>query len=193
MVISDIEAAFTSHSLVAFVGQKFRQDKVTGLNVLLANKIHEKRLADVIILEADGARGRLLKGHKATEPVIPSRCNLVIAVVPIIVLGRTLNDSIGHRLERIESISGCRAGEPVTAQVIAKLLLQPDGYGHANPDTACFIPFINCVEDEKSQDAANRLVRVLLQAGIEKVVTGSARNKEVPAFLFSTNEVSNHV
>ena len=64
------------------------------------------RLADYVIVEADGAKRLPLKAHAAHEPVIPPEANQTILVVGASGFGRCVRQSTARRLPRRRS--ACR-------------------------------------------------------------------------------------
>jgi probable selenium-dependent hydroxylase accessory protein YqeC len=54
---------------------------------------------DLILIEADGAAGKPLKGWKETEPVIPLVTTKTIGIVDIQTIGCLIDRSLAHRLE----------------------------------------------------------------------------------------------
>lgn len=68
-------------------------------------------LADIVIVEADGAKGRLMKLHGEREPVIPPETELTVCVLSAAALGLPLGEA-AHRAERIGEVLGKRPEDP---------------------------------------------------------------------------------
>lgn len=130
----------------------------------------------VWIVEADGAAGRPLKGHRNDEPVLPATTGLVLAVVGIDALGRPLDERYVHRPGLIQAISGYHAEPLVTDTMIAALVTSPKGYRNHCPPEAQFLPVINKVETAAHMWQAERLAQEIMQnqASITTIVCGSA-------------------
>src|SRR5690348_6226319 len=62
------------------------------------------------LVEADGAKGRMLKAPADHEPALPPDAHLVLLLASAEALGQPLSDATAHRLERVEAITGLRAG-----------------------------------------------------------------------------------
>lgn len=77
-----------------------------------------EKLADYVLVEADGSKRLPLKAHEAHEPVIPSNANQVICVVGATGLGKPAREVV-HRAERFISITG---SEVATPKAVARLL-----------------------------------------------------------------------
>lgn len=102
-------------------------EKVIGLPPEWIDRLSEDRPDAFILVEADGAAGRLLKAPAKQEPVIPDRTSITIGVVNAGVIGLPLDDSSIHRLALVLSILGKQAGQLVEANDIASLALHPSG------------------------------------------------------------------
>jgi molybdenum cofactor cytidylyltransferase len=79
------------------------------------------------VIEADGARGLLLKAPADYEPAIPPCANVVCVVASLDAIGRPLDERTVHRVERVARIAGARAGSAITAAMIVDVLSHPEG------------------------------------------------------------------
>lgn len=79
-----------------------------------------------IILEGDGARGRLLKIPGPREPVVPESCHRLIGVMNLRAIGRELSADTVHRYELAVPFLGRKEGL-IEAGDLAALALHPDG------------------------------------------------------------------
>ena len=120
------------------------------------------RQASRLIIEADGARGRMLKLHGANEPVVPEDVQLVLIVAGMTALGQPLQ-AVCHRTERIGPVLGKSGEQPTTAADIADLLGAVDrsGFPHG-------IAILNRVTKEKDAEAVAR--RLWERYGIDSLM-----------------------
>ncbi len=153
------------------VGAREREDKLRGLEPDKIALLRE--LADCVLLEADGARGRSLKAPASYEPVIPDVTTLTIVLVGIDALGLPLDENIVHRLEEVRKITGAQTGTPITEELIAKTLVK--GYLDKIPRRSGRTFFINKVDDSQLRPAES-IGRALIAIGASEVVFGQARN-----------------
>ena len=79
------------------------------------------KLADYVLVEADGSRHLPFKAHLSHEPVIPACARQTIQVVGTWALGRPVSEAV-HRPERFVELSGCAMDDPVTPENLAKVL-----------------------------------------------------------------------
>lgn len=121
-------AVFLGRQLVAGAAAAARGDagKLGGLPALEAEDL--RALADVVLLETDGARGRPLKVHLPHDPCVPATADLALVVVGAAALAAPASAETVHRLERAPAPWGLREGEMPTPRQVARVLLAPDGY-----------------------------------------------------------------
>ena len=79
------------------------------------------KLADYVLVEADGSKHLPLKAHAPHEPVIPDCANQVIAVLGISGIGRPIREA-AHRPERYAALCGAAVTEIATLERAAKVL-----------------------------------------------------------------------
>jgi molybdenum cofactor cytidylyltransferase len=124
--------------------------------------------ADVrhVLVEADGSRMRPIKAPAAHEPVIPPEATLVVPVVGMDALERPLHTA-AHRPELIASILSeqyqVEETHPLTPEMVAALLLHPQGGLKGLPASARVIPTLNKVETPARLAAARQIARTLLR------------------------------
>ena len=124
------------------------------------------RLADFVLVEADGSRQRPLKAHAGHEPVIPACSRQVICVVGLSGLHRPVSESV-HRPELFCPMVGCTPEDEATPERVAQGLVREhlaDTY------------FLNQVESESAlQDV--EIIAFFLKSQGYSVVAGSQREK----------------
>ena len=128
-------------------------------------------LADVVLVEADGARRRPIKGTADHEPVLPEVATLVVAVGNIKAFGMPVGEEQVHRPELFSKLTGIGPGQSITARAFARALAE--GSLSAIPDGARPAALITGVLPGKSMADASVVTRELWRRGIEKVVLSS--------------------
>ncbi|MBI4320964.1 MAG: putative selenium-dependent hydroxylase accessory protein YqeC [Chloroflexi bacterium] len=129
---------------------------------------------DLVIVEADGAACKPFKAPADHEPVIPSCADVVVPIVGVDVVGQPICRETIHRPERVCAIGPAKMGEPVTVDVVARVLLHPLGLAKGAPDRARIVPLINKVDGPSSLAVARAIAGLLLAAGTDRVVIGRA-------------------
>jgi molybdenum cofactor cytidylyltransferase len=137
------------------------------------------------LVEADGARHRLLKAPAPHEPVVPSATTIFIPMADLDVLGKPLADEFVHRAGRAERLLSVPRGEPITPQLVARLLAHPGGGLKGAPDMARIVPILAWWRDDPLPDAALETADCLAtQPGIERVIVTRPTTEQ--AVLYGT-------
>ncbi len=79
------------------------------------------RLADYVLVEADGSRGLPLKAHLDHEPVIPACVGQIIQAVGLSGMGKAI-ETAAHRPEQYARLCGCGVTDIATPERMAKVL-----------------------------------------------------------------------
>jgi probable selenium-dependent hydroxylase accessory protein YqeC len=154
------------------LGRRVRPDKLEGIAPARVDALSV--LADVVLVEADGARGRSLKLPAAHEPVIPASTTLVIVVCALDVLGSPLDEERVHRVELVRAATGVEPGEAVDEDCVAAALRHADGYPSRIRRGMRAGVFLNKAEDDEAVAAGARLAARLIPP-YHWVAAGSAR------------------
>jgi len=97
-------------------------------------------VADLLLVEGDGAAGLPLKAHADHEPVVSARADLVVAVVAADAPGGPFDDTHVHRAHLARERLGKGADDRVTLLDVAALFFHPKGYLRGAPgEVAVFV------------------------------------------------------
>lgn len=132
-------------------------------------------LADVVLVEADGSRHRLLKGTADYEPAIPDATTLVVAVGNINAFGKPVAEEYIHRPGLFSELTGVGAGQSVTANAFARALAH--GSLGRIPESARPAALITGVEPGDSMAHASVVTRELWRMNVRQVVLTSIPEK----------------
>ena len=121
--------------------------KMTGLPKQIWNKVFS--MADIVLVEADGAKRLPLKIPNHTEPVLPKKCDFLVTVIGLSCLGKPLVQ-VCHRWE-ITSVFGYDANTIVTEEVAADILQK--GYqSYWKKYVGCvFANQVDCVNEKQAK------------------------------------------
>lgn len=153
------------------------ENKLIGLSTGCLNFLKQQNIADCIIFEADGSRGKPIKAPADHEPVIASECTMVIGVIGLDALYSPLNESTVHRADLFSEITGCPMNKPLSAEAIATILRYPQGIFKGAPTGARKVCLINKVDAETDLPAARSIAELLKEADIERVLLCSLKQK----------------
>jgi len=172
-VPSGLERELARGGLATLLGRRVRPDKLEGMRPERVDDL--ARCADLVLVEADGARGRSLKTPAEHEPVVPLSATLLVVVAALDVLGQPLAEAHVHRLDRVAAAAGRAPGSAVDEDVVVAALREPSGYPSRVPPRARAGVFLNKAEGEEALAAAGRIARRLVPP-YAFVVAGSARD-----------------
>jgi probable selenium-dependent hydroxylase accessory protein YqeC len=131
----------TQHPVV--IGSEISPDgKLKGLEPDIVNRLF-KELQIFTLVEADGARGKSLKGFSDYEPLIPSASAFVFAVIGADVLDQTVDESQVHRSAQFCAATGIDAGAAIKTTVLAKSYRQMHGIAIRQAPSAAVIAILN--------------------------------------------------
>lgn len=142
-----------------FVCTELTGDKVIGLDPESVDILFAMDSVDYVVVEADGARSRLIKAPDDHEPVIPQASTTVIVVVGAGALGRRLGE-VAHRLERIAALTGLTEDDVLTPNHVATILLHPGGGLKSIPPGASVVMAI-ANTTAANEPAVSRLAEIL--------------------------------
>jgi probable selenium-dependent hydroxylase accessory protein YqeC len=167
-----LEHALSGSRLVTLLGRRVRPDKLEGVSPERVDEL--ARWADLVLVEADGARGRSLKTPADHEPVVPGSTTLLLVLAALDVLGQPLGEGHVHRIDRVAAAAGRAPGSTVDEDVVVAALCDPAGYPSRVRSLARAAVFLNKAEDAEALAAAARIARRLVPP-YAFVAAGSAR------------------
>ena len=141
-------SAALSHSRVVCVGEAAEEGKLRAPRLSIETLA---RLADFVLVEADGAKGLPLKAHAAHEPVIPPCAQRVVTVVGIDGIGKPIGAAC-HRSARYAQLALADEEALVTPEIAARVLNAESGFDRV---------YINKVESAATYEAAQAMAKEL--------------------------------
>lgn len=143
----------TTSRVIAFAQPSERKGRRAGISLELVQTFKDEGRFDLLLIKADGARGRLVKAPAVHEPPLPDCVNTVIPVVSAKVIGQKLSEKNAHRPELITKVTGVKEHGIIKPVHIARLLAAPDG-ALKNTGSAQVIPLINMVDNGELEQLA---------------------------------------
>ncbi len=166
---SQAETAISGSGTAVLGSGMLSKDRIAGVEPAWFPSLSP--LADFVLVEADGARHRPLKGTADHEPALPDGTTLVVAVANISAFGKTVGEEHIHRPELFSELTGVGAGQSVTANAFARALAH--GSLRHLPDGALSAVLITGVEPGDTMANASVITRERWRMGISKVVLTS--------------------
>jgi probable selenium-dependent hydroxylase accessory protein YqeC len=162
---------FLGHSLL-------ESGKVRGIDPSLADELYQEKEVDYLIVEADGSAGRPVKAPAGHEPVIPDSATIVVGMLGLEALGQELSPEIVFRIDLFCKMAKIEERERLTAPVLSRLFLHPEGLFKGTPISAKRVAFLNKLdllsEEQKARDLADHILGEK-DSQVDRVVIGSIK------------------
>jgi molybdenum cofactor cytidylyltransferase len=145
--------------------------------------------SDVILIEADGARGLPLKAPKPHEPVIPPETTLVVPIAGLSALGQPLDEEHVYNPEAIDERYGFGLGNRIKSPWVAQVLRDEELGLRGVPEKARIVAFLNQTPMHGYLRARARLIAqfILKSERVHGVALGSTRGAD------PIHEVQRHI
>jgi probable selenium-dependent hydroxylase accessory protein YqeC len=163
-LLEQAAAALAIHQHITAAAGPAPEGKLRGLPREWIAELRNLAGETTVLVEADGARGRMLKAPAEHEPVIPIGADLVLLLASAEALGQPLSDAIAHRTERVAAVSGLHPGEPITPQALARLATHEQGLLKGAPGGAPAILVLTHVA-QQHPGAAEEAAQLALASG----------------------------
>ena len=175
-LLSETRKALASSDAVVLGSEKISKDRIGGLAPEVFDQLSS--LADVVLVEADGARDRAIKGTAVHEPLLPEASTLVVAVASIVALGKPVGDEYVHRPEVFSDLTGHGMGQSITATAFARALSK--GSLGKLPESARAAALVTGVTPGQAMSDAAAVARELWRLDLPKVVFASMSPTQDP-------------
>ena len=154
-LLNTTEEALRQYQRVTIAGSVLRTEKLAGLEPKQPYELLVKSGADAVIVEADGARHRMIKAPAEHEPVIPVRTNVALLLMNAEAINQPLSESIAHRPELVAKVTGINVGDILSPAVIARLMTSEQGALKHISETATSYLLITHASDSQKKLLVN--------------------------------------
>jgi probable selenium-dependent hydroxylase accessory protein YqeC len=158
-----------------------RPDLLLGVSPDFAATI-DRECFPLVLNEADGARSMSLKMPREGEPVLMKSSNYLVPVIGLDCLNKPLGPQTLFRWQIASERHSLEAGQIITPELAASILLHPLGVCKDWRAGTHIIPYINKADTEELEPSADELAQALLHNTnypVERVVWGSLHNARV--------------
>jgi len=163
LLLQNIRAAWQHQQRITVAGTFLRTDKLAGLQLEQPYELLMKSGADAVIVEADGARHRMIKAPAEYEPVIPLQTNVALLMISAEAFNQPLSAEIAHRPEHIARVTGISQGDILSPAVIARLITSEQGALKHIPKTSSVYLLITHVSISQ-KEAIHELASLVLSS-----------------------------
>ena len=154
--------------------------KVAGCLPVEIDRLKASGVADVILVEADGANHLPIKAPAEHEPCIPASSDVVIALTGSEALLSPAQPACIHRWPIFAALTGVKEGEILDAAVFERLLSHPQGMFKNTPPEARRHWLINAHSTGNATKKAATLAMLesikLADSGLHGLWLGNMRN-----------------
>ena len=172
-------AALLKHNRVVTLGAYDQRGKLTGAG----DPADCLELADVVLMEADGAKLRPLKAPADHEPVIPPQTQAVIAAAGLDSVGQAL-EAVCHRPERVAALLGVEPDHRITPADVAAILSSPQGGRKGVAPAMAFRCLLNKADDDQRWAWGTEIQGLLARQGIHSAITYYKEEEQGGSCLF---------
>jgi probable selenium-dependent hydroxylase accessory protein YqeC len=136
----------------------------------------DRKIFPILFNEADGAASFSLKLPREGEPVLMNSAEYLVPVIGMDCLYQPMGPEAIFRWQALSERFSLRAGEPITPELAAGILMHSQGVCKDWKPGVTIIPFINKVDGDAQDSAAKNLAHAILHNGsfpVDHVVLGS--------------------
>jgi probable selenium-dependent hydroxylase accessory protein YqeC len=155
-----ISASWKQNQRITVAASPIGAGKLVGLRPDQPYELLMKSGADVVIVEADGARHHMIKAPAEHEPVVPPQTNVALVMMSAEAISQPLSGEIAHRPEMIARVAGIDMGDVLSPEVVARVMTSEQGGMKSIPTTALvYLLITHAVENR--QDMIQQLSNLL--------------------------------
>lgn len=143
LIVGEVRSVLPAAPLTAAARETAQGGKLKGFSGEEIDSLSKKGQFDVLLVEADGAKGLPLKAPAEWEPVYPRDTRLAVGVIGLDSLGQPFSDKTVHRADLFSQITGAKAGDPITGEHLFALAVHPQGLFKGAPSGAVKIVLLN--------------------------------------------------
>ncbi len=166
-LLKTIKEAWSHCHRITVAGRVLRADKLGGLQPEQPYELLVSSGTHAVVVEADGARHRMIKAPAEHEPVIPSHTNVALLLLSAEAINKPLDENIAHRPEFIANVTGIRSGDILSPAVIAKLMTSELGALKQIPQSA--LAYLLITHASMASDSSMNELAALVQCSTRKV------------------------
>ena len=126
-VLKELERGLVRHGHITWAAEAIAGHKLRGVSLSEISAVWTAGIADYLIVEADGSARKPVKAPGDHEPVVPQETTLFLSVIGLSALGLPLNAENAFRPELISRLTGLAMNSPMTTDILAHLLVHPEG------------------------------------------------------------------
>ena len=184
-VAASLAAILALRSPVVLGREITAEGKLTGIDPDWPRAFLDGNLCDAVLVEADGAAHKPIKGYAVHEPVFPRSATLLIPVLGYDALGIPIDDDHIHRVEAFCTLTGARPGGRVTIHNFLAVMAYMIGIGIERCPGAAVVPAINKMDLSESTGQIRSIRETFPDCGVVSRLLCTDLKGKIPApFIF---------
>ena len=171
---SDVLKRINGPCICVFGRQVTADNKLLGIDKEVVTELYLKTVFDYILVEADGSRQRPIKAPADHEPVIPNGTTKTVGVIGLDAFGEQISSDSVHRTEHFCRLTRRSMGDRIDGEVLAKLILAPDGLFKLVPDGSQNYVLFNKADNRERQKSASCIIETVTRddfGGLNFIIT----------------------
>jgi probable selenium-dependent hydroxylase accessory protein YqeC len=172
-----VSAAWKDHHCVTVAGTVTNTGKLAGLEPEQSYELLMKSGADAVLIEADGARQRMIKAPAEYEPVVPLQTDVALLMLSAVAINQPLSAQVAHRPELVADVAGINQGDRLSPAVIARLVISERGAMKNIPEMARVYLLLTHVSEERREEIEELVALVRHSARVAGVLSSGQPGK----------------
>ncbi len=160
-------------TLVAAAGSRAEEGKLKASQ--LASLSDYREIADIVLVEADGAKHFPCKAPCKTEPVIPKESDIVLGVMGMDAIGAPLNEVCFRKRQVMDLLETSDESHIMTEEDLAQILSSEQGT-RKGVDFRQYYVVLNKCDNRVRTEQAGKVKQMLTEKGIFHVVLLCLKN-----------------
>ena len=164
---------------ISIIAKSEINGKITSLSYEEIEKLKDR--FDYILIEADGAKEKLLKFWNDTEPCIPNFVTKVIGVINCEIFNQDFNENNIHRFNLVPETLLDFINKKIDVDFLSRYILSAD-YFKDTPSYAEKFIFFNGIDGENQLDKLDNslktISKILKEKNFSNIILGSIKNSE---------------
>ena len=172
--IADLPESVRKHHAVLVTGPLLEDKWIPPTDPVL-EELHRiaSEIDALLLIEADGARGRSLKAPAKHEPVVPNFVDLVVLMAGLDVLGQAIRSEAVHRPELVAALLRAPQKAQIGPVQLARVLAAKDGGLKGVPEGAEVRVLLNQAEANALEPGRLVAQNLMKNARVQAVVLAS--------------------
>ena len=152
-------------------------EKIKGPDSKEIEKIYNKNIFDIILIEADGAKRKPITAPAGHEPLVPDFTGVTIGVIGLDSIGKVLDEENTHRPELLKEIFNVEMPHKIEPRDIIELIINENGL--FKDSSGRKIVFLNKADDDDLIFLGKIIRKLLEQKEIKDVYITSLIEKNI--------------